>query len=685
MEHFVYGTQYYRPPTPTPQEWERDLKAIAALGMDTIQLRVQWRWHEPAPGAYRFEDLDELFGLARKHGLRVIFKFMLETAPQYVFDRYDGVRRKFDGTPLREGSHGAYYVGGWWPCFENPGVREAATRFIETCVARYKDESNLLLWHTWNEPRSRPSQDCGCPHCLNAYRAWLREQYGTIERLNETFGVREESFETIPLPGMPHGFWDFFLYRKFMGSVVIPRRIRWVYDTIRAVDGSRPIMAHVGCSSCMQDTAHDTSDDFEVARSVDFYGTSFPVSTVLRTRKDEQFCGMIADFLRHVDRNYFVHELYPTLGRWTEPSGVEDFRFKVWTVLSRGARGLMYWQYRAERVGCETNEAGLVNMDGTATELSREAGFIGKIIDENRALFDGREVPPADAAILYDFDSALMSGVEETGRDLWDFSPRPDAANYYQTAHKGLYELLGDLSVPADYLDTRDLTSLKGYKVVFAPYLNMLNARTAAALEDFVRGGGMLIADEGFGLRQQSTWLYPNRPGDHGWALTPARWYQRQDVRGDGVKLTLPGGDVTVTPMRTVYESDEGEVLARYGDGQAAIHGFCLGRGRVVLLGTSMGYSYALHGEPGWRRWLQSLTRELHLAQNPCDDVEAGVTSRRVVCGDRSMIFVFNRAGEARTVTVPGQPERELTGRAGLQGSTLTLPAGQVACVVTRE
>ncbi len=128
--HYNYGTQYYRAPTPLPSEWEDDLKNMKATGIDTIQLRIQWRWNEPAEGRYEFDDIDELFRLAEKYDKKVIIKFMMETAPDYVFHKYGGTRVDMHGIPLSRGGHGAFYVGGWWPCFENPDVMRKALDFV---------------------------------------------------------------------------------------------------------------------------------------------------------------------------------------------------------------------------------------------------------------------------------------------------------------------------------------------------------------------------------------------------------------------------------------------------------------------------------------------------------------------------------------------------------------------------
>ena len=62
-EKIWIGAQYYRPPTPLPQDWEADLAAIKANGLSMLQLRVQWRWHERIKGQYKWDDLDRLFEL----------------------------------------------------------------------------------------------------------------------------------------------------------------------------------------------------------------------------------------------------------------------------------------------------------------------------------------------------------------------------------------------------------------------------------------------------------------------------------------------------------------------------------------------------------------------------------------------------------------------------------------------
>ena len=129
FNEIIHATQYYRSPTPLPEEWEGDISNMDKFNLDTIQIRINWRQNERKEGEYDFSDVDRLLELAKKYNKRVIIKFLLECAPQYVFDKLDGVRIGPKGERLRGGYHGAFY-GGWKPCFTNPKVKEAAQRFV---------------------------------------------------------------------------------------------------------------------------------------------------------------------------------------------------------------------------------------------------------------------------------------------------------------------------------------------------------------------------------------------------------------------------------------------------------------------------------------------------------------------------------------------------------------------------
>ena len=46
MKNMIFGSQYYRPPFPSPDNWERDFSTMKQHGFNTVKLWVVWNWIE---------------------------------------------------------------------------------------------------------------------------------------------------------------------------------------------------------------------------------------------------------------------------------------------------------------------------------------------------------------------------------------------------------------------------------------------------------------------------------------------------------------------------------------------------------------------------------------------------------------------------------------------------------------
>jgi beta-galactosidase GanA len=660
IPHFVYGTQYYRAPSPVPANWEEDFRKLKGAGLNAIQLRVQWRWNEPAENQYRFDDLDRLFDLAEEHGHPVIVKFMMECAPDYIFHKYGGTRRDMHGQPLAPGAHGAFYIGGWIPCFDHPGVVKRAEAFVAKVVRRYRARKNLLLWNVWNEPRSRPIAECGCGHSIAAYRVWLREQYGNVAVLNETFGKAWESLETVMPPGMPYDYVELFLWRRWAFDAVT-QRLQFMYRAVKKLDAKRPVISHVGGCSVVQDAAGDCSDDVANAAVMDFYGTSYPVANHFTSPADDAFPFLISDWMRSVSPYFWVYELYPDWGNWLRPVSLEDFRLKVWSAVAGGAKGLVFWQYRAERLGNEDNLSGLVEMSGDFKPVTHESARIAPILAQHSD-FLMRAQPVEDAvAIVYDRDSDLISRIENTGGPshyyFWNFDLRSADGLYpYKRAIQGAYALFREAGFVPRFIDSRQLADrLEGIKLLYLPEWFMVTAAQAKVLEAFVKNGGRIIAEEGTGLRQANTWLHERLPGAAVSRLFGVRTVSR--VYPSEVAETLSYAGHAVLPGEYVNYLEpvgSGTVLAPWADGRAGI----VATDRTVFLGTSLGAAFFAATRSTESSMavatlvgvLRDLCRRWKITPRhppPLLDVHL----RELSDGRSSLHFIFNRS--SRTVRLP--------------------------------
>ena len=650
FDKIIHATQYYRAPTPLECEWEKDISALSRISVDTFQIRINWRWNERVEGIYDFSDVDGLFDIAEREDKRVIIKFLLECAPQYVFDKYGGTIIGPKGEMIRGGSHGAFY-GGWKPCFTNPEVQRRATLFVEEVVKRYKDRKSLILYNAWNEIRNKPVEECFCPHCRAAFGRYLKDKFGTVERLNAFYGAAEESFENIALPSMPHGYWDTFEFKKFKGSFELYNYLKFVKDAIRKHDASHPVMSHTGFCSAFQTHIGDVCDDFAVSGAVDFFGTSIPCLCNMDTEEKRLDFLMLNDYVRSVDKDYFLYEIYPGLGLFkAEYDTPFDMSFKLYSALASGAKGLVYWQYRAERVGMENDCAGLVRADGTPRPVASAVADFGRELERNMRYFRDAHPERADVAILFDFDSMLLSEIEDACGNNYSFDERKDALHYYMRSHAGMYRLLSRNGVKVDYLSTREPEKLSAYKAVYLPYYNILNPEFAEHLSEYVRSGGTLIADEGFGLREMNTWM---QPYDVEFSAAKIRMLERRQT----ASTVIIGGNIENTsPFRTEYNVEGADIALSFSDGAPALLSVDSDKGRVYLSAFGLGYTYYSGESETLASYILDLLSALDIKPREDEKLSSDVFVRRLSDSDYNTTFIFNSSDKEYSLSVPEQP-----------------------------
>lgn len=679
FEDIIHGTQYYRAPTPLPNEWETDISRMEEFELDAFQIRINWRWNEKQEGIYDFTDVDRLMDLAEKYNRKVAVKLLLECAPQYVFDKYGGTRIGPKGEQYRGASHGAFY-GGWLPCFTNPEVKKAAARFVEKVAERYHNRKNIILWNAWNEIRNRPVWECFCPHCRGAFGEFLKDKFGTIEKLNDFYGTAEESFETIALPMMPHGFWDIYEFKKFKGGKNLYDDLRFVYDAIRKYDKDRPIMSHVGYTSAFQKSINDVCDDYSVSKAVDFWGTSIPCTTDMSSHDTRMDFMMLVDFVRSVDENYFLYEIYPGLGMFKKHYDTPfDMSFKLYTALASGAKGLVYWQYRAERIGFENDCAGIMRMDGSPREVAYSVQQFGGDMRKNSSFFAKSKVKKADIAIVFDFNSMLMSEIEDGCGKIYSLETEPTVLNYRYT-HAGMYRLVKECNYNVDYVGVTRPEEFENYKVLYFPYYTMLDPAIISYLQKFLENGGTVIADEGFGMRTPNTWMQPYdidcKP------IMTARLIERRQIAEE--EIEYKGSKSRIGPFKSQYDVKDGAVCMKFADGTPAVQQVTFGKGKLYLFGFSIGYSYYNSRNKIWKEVLEDILESTGVRKEAYADFESGVYEKRLVCEDREAIFIFNNSEEDRVWEL----ENDILyvgGFGSADGKTFRVPANSMGYIIVKR
>lgn len=672
---FPYGTQYYRAPTPLPEEWEGDLKAVAKAGYTHVQFRPQWRWHERIRGRTTWDDIDMLFDIAEKNGLRVILKPMLETAPDWVFNELGGVRVGFHGVTLDPVAPASSYVGGWLPCFDNPNVIEAASGFVRLLVRRFHRHSALWFYNAWNEPVSRPLGQCQCIHSINSYRKWLQQSYGTIDDINNCLGKAWTSYETILPPVSSNDYLEVFLWRKW-AAWAVAQQIRFVVDAIRSVDKHAFIITHGGGASVMQDPAWAASDDVLNASMTDRYGISFPLSLQPQSPLEHAQADYQSDWLRRVDNHYWCYEFYPNRACWCRPPEPHTLRRHIWMAIAGGCAGFTFWQYRSERFGVESNGYGLREIDGSQTERGKIADDIAGLMQKFGSRINGTKRPVSQVALLYSRDSDLLMRIQHMKQGLFNLASESGDDGYaYKRALKSAHLLYMGNGHTVDWVIPGD--DISQYAVVHVTAAEMIDENTAEWLKCYVKNGGRLVVEFPFACRDEKTWVTGKRPAHELEFLLGCREISRVVIPENEVQIAEFSCKIKIPARgwKIELQPTEGKCLAQWQDKGIAAVRHQHGSGVVYSLGANVSLTFTDTWDDPCFSIYSWILKDTGI--KPFYFVDRGVWIRRRKSKDREIWFVFNLSNVTKEISLPVKPADVFDmGKAKFKSSRILLDAG---------
>ncbi len=689
MDKFIVGTQYYRAPTPPRHEWEKDIKNIKKIGMNTVKIFAQWRWHERIKGKFFWGDLDEIFPLCQKNGLFIHINIVLDTAPDWLFREGRGVKVDNKGQIMYPRADGCRYIGGWEPCFDDPVVRKEAERFLKAIINRYKNNKLLIAWDLWNEPRSRPLGDCACQESRERYREWLKNKYHTVEEMNDFWGKAWTDWNDINPPPALGDYAEIYLWRQWaMHSVA--DRISWAYKTAKSLDRNHPLMTHVGGCSVTQDILNDTCDDWLTSREVDFYGSSLVVDAIPVEFLHRTMPGLHCDWLRSLSPYFWINEFYSNNAAWMNDIKPRELRLRFWSTIGHGAGGILFWQYRSERLGAESGGHGLVDINGNANERTKEITNILQVVKKHGHIINGLKPYPAEAALIYDHQSDLISRIESIeAYSCFNEGTFPYHHNY-KASLQGSYALFWENNIPIDFVSSHEIKKIHKYKVIYLPVPYIVDKAVAGELLKFVRKGGILISEASLGLRGENTWVNPvNPPGilrDLFGGIEKHR-----SVMEKSLKVSFPSYKISVpaTRMKTYIQAEEGTPYGFWGNKEIAATINHYGQGKAILLGFYPGASYVDTGDSSLVEFMGLLMKKFDISPPvQIKEVKGRVKTRFLLRGDKGVIFLFNYGNKSEKVYLRAPSLSHpvsLTPTAGLEkaksGIRVFLPAGGVALV----
>ena len=597
-----FGAAYYAEYQRRP-DIKADLDLMAAAGFSVIRVGESvWSTWEPEDGRFDLEWLEPVLDAAAERDIGVVLGTPTYAVPMWLARRYPEI--------AAEASNGRRV--GWGARqevdFTHAAYRFHAERIIRAVVGRYRDHPAIVGYQVDNEPGPRLLYN---PDVFDRFVEWLRRRYGTVERLNEEWGLAYWSHRLSRWSDLwrPEGNlqpqYD-LAWRRFQAELVT-EFIDWQAGIVREVTGGRGFVTT--CISYEQAGIEDVelSRALDVASGNAYYEmqdslahpstlprSSGPMGWVVRgpwavtQLADLMYSSKAAPFLVTETNagsiGFSSTNESPYDGQW---------RQIAWLLVARGARMIQYWHWNTLPYGAETYWGGVLPHSGVPGRVYREIARIGPELRAAGDAFATAE-PDYDIAVLYDSDSkfALSTQGPLPGE------PIMDAESYRRIVAafaRGIFDaklqqriVRGQQLLPSRGGGLDPAEAADRYPVVVAAALYTAADEDLDFLVAYARAGGHLVMGPRTGYgdveARARTERAPARVSEAAGA-----WYDEFVTLKDPLPVdgSLPG---SATGVAEGLVAEGADVLAGYRHPHlgrwAAVTTTPAGAGRITLVGT---------------------------------------------------------------------------------------------------
>ena len=583
------GTCYY-PEHWKESMWREDLRRMKDCGIFTIRVaEFAWNYFEPREGEFTFGFFDRFLDLAEEEGMKVIFCTPTATPPAWLTEKYPEVlNRRIDGVPYRHGMRRHYN-------YNSPVYRALSARIVEKIAAHYGQRACLVGWQIDNELNCETDNFYSESDTV-AFRAFLQEKYGTLDRLNEAWGTvvwnqTYTDWKEIHVPRLtihnstnPHEMLD---YSRFVSNSAI-RFCGMQSEIIRKYRKPGDFITTNGMFGHL-DNHRLTDESLDVYCYDSYPNFAFMMDESPRTSdglNDRKWSRNLSE-VRSVCPHFGVMEQQSGANGWSsrmEAPAPKPGQLMLWTMQSvaHGADFVSFFRWRTATMGSEIYWHGILDYDNRD---NRKLAEVRRVWERAKVIRDvaGSDYL-ADIGMVRDYDNIWDSEI-----DIWH-------GRIARASEKAIFTAAQLAHAPLDmaYLleDTR-LEDLTRYKVLIYPHPLILTRERAQLLEAYVGSGGTLILGARTGMKDlRGQCVMAPMPGVlarlTGTSVSDFTFVGPMD---DPVSMVWNGAQVSAGIFNDVLECETPDVrvLARYAsnyyEGSAALTERRVGEGRVLHFG----------------------------------------------------------------------------------------------------
>ncbi len=665
-EKIAYGGDYN--PEQWPEDtWEEDMRLLKLAHVDILTLNVfSWAALQPSEEEYRFEKLDKIMELARKHNMKVCLATSTAAHPAWMARKYPEIlRTDFTGIKRKFGArHNS--------CPNSLVYRKYSVRLAEKLAERYGDCENLVAWHISNEYGG----ECYCENCEKAFRVWLKKRYKTLEELNRAWntsfwGHTFYDWEEIVLPNQRSEHLDedhtaaqtiSIDYRRFNSDSILDC-FRMEYDAVKKFTPDIPVTTNLM-------GAYKALDYHKWGNYMDFISwDNYPSNedSISKTAWNH-------DLMRGVGNGkpFVLMEQTPSQQNWQPFNALKRpgvMRLWSYQAVAHGSDAVMFFQMKRSIGSCEKYHGAVISHAGHEhTRVFREVAELGAELDKLGGEILG-STGAAKTALMFDWEN------------WWavEYSAGPSVSLKYQDEILNYYTALHTQNIPVDIVGEED--DLSQYKLVIAPVLYMTRPGADVRIREFVEHGGTFITTFFSGYVDENDLViiggYPGKLRD-----ILGIWVEETDALPDTKKNSFvhDGQTYSAQLLCDILHLEGAQSLAEYEEdfyaGAPVITCNKFGKGTAYYVGTRSEQAF-----------YEKLIREICEKQQiePAANAPSGVEAVERFRDKEHYLFLLNHNEVDKQVPVPESGTDLLTGNNYRKDQCLNLAAKGVAVLKWME
>ena len=566
------GAAYY-PELWDESEVEKDIARCKELGVNCLRVgEFAWGKMEPKEGKYDFAWLLRVIDKLHENGIYTVMCTPTCTPPRWMLNKYPEMRRVMPDLIKSDVSSRCHV------CKSSPIARKKNAQIVTEMAKVFSGLKGIIGWQIDNE--LFPYGDgCFCENCKKGFRSYLKEKFGSTEKLNKAWGMARwsleyDSFEEVEPPypaqwrhpSLQKAWWDYQcgLIKSF-------------------TEEQAEILHNYGCGN--------VGTDMMAQNNLNYYAVNEKLDVVQYNHydtADRLYTNAFAyDFLRCVkDKPFWVTE---TQVGWNGSEYAESGYRPVgncyantWLPIAKGAEMNLYWLFRAHPNGHEIGHGALYSSAGRGYRVSEEVKQAAKDFKKCEDFLTGTCIK-----------SKIALHYSSTAYNNLVCAPLLKNFNYRETLIKKYYAAFRHHNL--DVVDTQH--SLEGYEVIVSPFLATADENGfKERITEWVKAGGTWIVGPMSDIMDENVKRYTHAPYSFLEELASVFTKYQKPVANELFKAQWTNdGECAVSMCYDAFECSEGtKSLAHYTAGEFAplsvISERKVGKGKVILVGSVLSH-----------------------------------------------------------------------------------------------